>query len=98
MKHPNIDYNRTLTSVRSGKFCDSGHYLCPEVLGNGNIRFPSGGVVRPDNSFAGPALLLDTIRRVLSYAGYSAGCGDAPESCPARTYWDAGHPHPGLAA
>jgi hypothetical protein len=84
MTHP-INYKRVLAAVRTGHFTDTGHYYCPEILADGTIRFSLySGVVRPDNTFVGPARLLEAIQQLLPAAFESDGVSDGEWAC----YWE----------
>jgi hypothetical protein len=84
----NFDYQEVLFRVSQSHFCDTGHYYCPRMRGDGTIQFPSGGVVRPDGSFSGPPALAERIQQELDYPLSVGSFSDAPDDCPAKEFLD----------
>lgn len=76
-----IDYQRILSDVSAGHFCDTGHFYCPVIRPDGCIVFPSG-IVRPDGSFNGAARLREELERDVAPSPPEYG-GSGP--CPHRS-------------
>lgn len=85
-----FDYQAVLLRVQHSTFCDTGHYYCPRIMEGGVIRFPSGGIVRPDGRFAGPRRLAERIEESLRFPVVEevecGSHGECPECCPAHGF------------
>lgn len=85
-----FDYQAVLVRAQHSHFCDTGHYYCPVVEESGVIRFPSGGILRPDGRFAGPKGLAERIEKELELALIEeiepGSFGESSPCCPAHEF------------